>query len=77
MNSAIHNGGCFLLVDLLDCQLICQQIWRRQLGNLPAKMQGVFLPADLPTVSKYASRFGRDSQEFCLQKWGTGISASS
>ena len=41
MNSVIHNGGgALLLVDLLDCQLICQQTWRRQSGNLLARNAG-------------------------------------
>ena len=31
---------------------------------------GVFLQADLLTVSYSTSRFTGDSQEICLQKWG-------
>ena len=50
MNSAIHNGGgVFLLVDLLDCQLICQHIWRVRKSS--GRNGGIFLQADLLTLS--------------------------
>ena len=70
MNSASHNGGgAFLLVDLLDCQLICQQIWRRQSGNLLAEMgDGYFcqqiywlsvnLPANLEETGNLQANIG-------------------
>ena len=46
-----------------DCQLIYQQILRRQSGNLLAEIEAGGISAGSIV----------DSQEICWQKWGVGV----